>query len=131
MEKADIKDLKKRYLIWLYKTTKESLDRIERKFTQLSIDKFLLKELKRHRSKKEIGKFIDEFSLYIENKEKEGLNLKFEDKAFHPQYSFLVFKLKAIEKAIVKVLGRAGLKEIKSLYEKEMIERILKSTDHK
>lgn len=127
MNKIDIKNLKKRYLIWLYKTTKESLDKIERKFTQASIDKFLLKELKRQDKQKRLDKFIDEFSLYLENKEKEGIGLKFEGKTLKPQYTFLVFKLKAIEKAIVKEFGKAGLKEIKSLYEKEMIERILKS----
>ena len=41
----DSRNLKKRYLIWLYKTTKEALDRIERKFTQADIDKFILMDM--------------------------------------------------------------------------------------
>ena len=45
MDAKEIKNLKKRYLIWFYKTTKEALDKIERKFTQMEIDKFILKEL--------------------------------------------------------------------------------------
>ncbi len=131
MDKSDSLNLKKRYLIWLYKIAKESLDKIERKFTQVAIDKFLLKELRGQGSERKIGKFVDEFSLYINNKEKEGLNLKFEGENLKPQYTFLVFKLKAIEKAIVKELGKPGLKEIKSLYEKEMIGRIPRSVEPK
>ena len=46
MDAKEIKNLKKRYLIWFYKTAKEALDKIERKFTQTEIDKFILKELK-------------------------------------------------------------------------------------
>ena len=47
MEKNDILNLKKRYLIWLYKETKEALDRVDRKFTQIEIDKFILEELQK------------------------------------------------------------------------------------
>jgi hypothetical protein len=47
-----------------------------------------------------------------------------------PEYSFLVLKLQAVEKAIRKELGNKTLEEIKALYEKEMTDRILKSTEH-
>lgn len=128
MDKKDLKNLKKRYLIWLYKMAKEALDKVERKFTQLEVDRFLLKELEKH---KELKKFSDEFKAYMENKEKEGLGLKYEGKNLKPEYLFLEEKLKAIEKAITKELGKDALAEIKQLYEKEMTERILKSVEHK
>lgn len=127
----DIKNLKKRYLIWLYKTTKEAFDRMERKFTQLDIDKFIFKELNKFDKTKRAEKFIDEFKAYIENKEKDGTNLKYEGSQLKPDYYFLSLKLKAIEKTIIKELGKKALKEIKSLYEKEMTERILRGTEHR
>jgi len=130
MDKQDIKNLEKRYLIWLYKTTKEALDKIERKFTQAGIDKLLLKELSAQDKARKAQKFIDEFRAYIENKEKNGLSLKFDGKELKTEYYFLNIKLKAIEKAIVKTLGKKALDEIKLLYEMEMVERILKSTEH-
>lgn len=131
MDKQDLKNLKKRYLIWLYKTTKEALDKTERKFTQLEIDKFMLKELNRLDKSGKARQFIADFSVYIQNKEKDGLSLKYDGKELKPEYYFLVLKLKAIEKAITKEFDKSTLKEIKSLYEKEMTERILKSTEHK
>jgi hypothetical protein len=131
VDKQDLKNLKKRYLIWLYKTTKEALDKTERKFTQLEIDKFMLKELNRLDKSGKARQFIADFSVYIQNKEKDGLSLKYDGKELKPEYYFLVLKLKAIEKAITKEFDKSTLKEIKSLYEKEMTERILKSTEHK
>jgi len=130
MQKADLKNLERRYLIWLYKTAKEAFDRVERKFTQLKIDRIILKELMTDRSSRKIAKFIAEFAAYIDKKEKEGLSLKYEGKELKSDYLFLERKLAAVEKAIVETLGSAGLDEIKSLYEKEMTERILKSTEH-
>lgn len=129
MNTQDIKNLKKRYLIWFYKVTKEALDRVERKFTQVEIDKFILKELSRLDKTKKAGKFIQEFQAYVENKEREGLALKYTGNDLSPEYHFLAIKLRAIEKAITKELGSKALKEIKALYEKEMTERILKSTE--
>ena len=130
MDAKEIKNLKKRYLIWFYKTAKEALDKIERKFTQTEIDKFILKELKSKNKDKKSDKFIAEFEAYILNKEIDGLGLKFDGKQIKPDYAFLELKLKTIEKAIVKELGKKGLDEIKSLSELEMTERILKSTEH-
>ena len=125
MDKKDINNLKKRYLVWLYKTTAEALDRIERKFTQLKIDRFILGQLKNSSRDKELKKFIREFESYIQKKEKEGLSLKYENKALKPDYKFLVLKLKVIEKAITGEFGKAGLRKIKDIYTHEMLKRII------
>lgn len=130
MNKLDLKNIKKRYLIWFYKTAKEALDKIERKFTQADIDRFILKELKRKGKDKTVESFIVQFEEYIQKKEQDGLALKFENKKLKPHYVFLVLKLEAIEKSITKELGKKALEEIKVLYEIEMIERILRSTEH-
>lgn len=130
MDKQELKNLKKRYLVWFYKTSKEALDKIERKFTQLEIDNFILKELKKENHGRRIDKFIEEFKEYIRNKESDGLGLKYEGKEFKPEYLFLLKKLKAVEKAIIKELGKKALAQIRLLYEMEMTERILKSTEH-
>ena len=131
MNKQDIKNIKKRYLLWLYKTAKESLDKIERKFTQSEIDRLILKELEKQDKYNKVKKFIGEFRIYIQNKEKDGLSLKYENKDLNPDYLFLVLKLKAIEKTIISELGRVGLKQIKSHYEQEMTERILRSAENR
>ncbi len=130
MNKKDIKNLKKRYLVWFYKTAKEALDKIDRKFTQVEIDRFILKELKKADKYNMLGSFTSKFADYIHKKEEDGLNLKFENKKIKPEYLFLALKLQVIEKAIVKELGKKGLEEIKLLYEIEMTERILRSTEH-
>jgi len=129
MEKQDVKNLKRRYLIWFYKFAKEALDKIERKFTQAQIDRMILKEL-RNKEKPGFIKLINEFEAYIETKEKAGIELKYDGSSLKNDYEFLVIKLAAIEKVIAKTLGLKALKEIKALYEKEMTERILKSTEH-
>ena len=101
MDKQGTKNLKKRYLLWLYKTNKEALDKIERKFTQLEIDNFILKELKKEDKHKRLNPFIDDFQSYLKKKQEDGLSLKYEHKELKPEYLFLAAKLKAIEKAIV------------------------------
>lgn len=130
MNKKDIKNLKKRYLVWFYKTAKEALDKVERKFTQVEVDRFILKELKKADKYNMLGSFTSKFADYIQKKEEDGLSLKFEDKKIKTEYLFLVLRLQVIEKAIVKELGKKGLEEIKLLYEIEMTERILRSTEH-
>lgn len=131
METNAAKNLKKRYLLWLYKTTREALDKIERKFTQLEIDSFILKELRKSDKDKKAKQCIDELEAYIQNKAKEGILLKYENKKeLKPEYFFLTLKLAAIEKAIVVGFGKKFLQEITTLYEMEMVERILKSTEH-
>lgn len=138
MEKQDEINLKKRYLIWLYKTTKEAFDSFERKFTQLEIDEFILQEMEKiirgsymPHEKKALEKFVNDFRDYIADKEKTSLAHKYKGKKINPEFIFLDAKLEAIEKAIEKELGKKTLDEIKALYEKEMIERILKSTEQK
>ena len=130
MIKQDTKNLKKRYLLWSYKTTKEALDRIERKFTQVEIDRFILKELRKKDKAGRIKSFINDFEAYVAKKEADGLNLKFANNELKAEYLFLVLKLEAIEKAIIKECGKKALVEIKALYEKEITERILRSTEH-
>ncbi len=131
MERQDIKNLKKRYLVWFYKQTRDALDRVERKFTQLDIDRLILEQLRKLDSKGKIKAFIDEFKVYMQNKEKEALALKYDGNAMRSEYYFLELKLLAIEKAIVKELGKPALKEIKQLYEQEMLNRILQERQQK
>ena len=129
IDKRDRKNLKKRYLIWFYKTTKEALDKIERKFTQAEIDQAILKDLKKTGKKIPINRSVEQFEDYIAKKKQDGLNSKFENKKLKPHYLFLEKKLAAIEKTIAKELGKDALKEIKRLYEIEMTERILRSNE--
>ena len=138
MDKQDLKNLKKRYFIWLYKTTKEAFDKYERKFSQLEIDEFILQEMEKElkdtympSENKEMEKHVNAFRNYIAEKEKGCLELKYKGKRTNPEFIFLDVKLNAIEKAIEKELGKETLEEIKMLYEMEMIERILKSTEQK
>ena len=132
MDKKDEKNLRIRYLTWLYKTTKEAFDRYERKFTQLEIDEFILKEMEKElkgsympQEKKPLEKLVNEFRSYIVEKEKACLQLKYKGKKIDPEFIFLDVKLNAIEKAIVKDAGQEGLTKIKAAYHEEMIKRIL------
>jgi hypothetical protein len=137
MDNQDIKNLKKRYFIWLYKTTKEAFDKYERKFTQTEIDKDILLEIENAlmgsylpHEKAELEKMVNNFQEYIAAKEKACLELKYQGLRTNPEFIFLDVKLNAIEKLITKELGRRGLEEIKALYEKEMTQRIFRSTEH-
>ena len=137
MNKQDVKNLRKRYLIWLYKTTKEAFDKYERKFTQTDIDKDLLLEMENEllgvylpHEKAQLEKFVNQFREYISAKEKSCLELKYQGKKTNPEFIFLDVKLNAVEKLITKELGRRGLEKIKALFELEMVERILRSTEH-
>jgi len=137
MKRRDIKNLKFRYLLWLYKTTKEEFDRLERKFTQADIDKKILRYMGENfnsrdlKSKNEARKLLKDFKEYIIKKEKDGRELKFEGRKLRPEYYYLLLKLRAVEKIIVEDLGRGALKEIKALYEHEMKRRIIEAQDHK
>jgi len=137
MNSQDEKNLKKRYFVWLYKTAKETFDRFERKFTQLDIDNDILAEMEKEllgaylpHEKDALQKQIDDFQNYIDEKEKSCAELRDQDKKINPEFIFSEMKLDAIEKVITRELGKKGLEEIKSLYEKEMTQRILKSTEH-
>ena len=45
--KDDANSLTQRYLFWLYKTTRDQTDKIDRKFTQLEVDKEIQKILEK------------------------------------------------------------------------------------
>jgi len=137
MNNQDVKNLKKRYLVWLYKTTKEAFDKYERKFTQVDIDTDILVEMEKEllgsylpHEKDALQKHINDFQRYIEDKERACSDLRDQGKKKNPEFIFLEIKLNAVEKVITKELGRRGLERIKSLYEIEMTERILRSTEH-
>lgn len=132
MDKKDEKNLEVRYLTWLYKTTKEAFDRYERKFTQLEIDAAVLKEMERElkgsympQEKKSLEKLVNDFRLYIAEKEKACLKLKYKGKKINPEFIFLDVKLNAIEKAVIKEAGADGLEKMKTAYHTEMVRRIM------
>ncbi|MDP2904928.1 MAG: hypothetical protein Q8O22_01325 [Candidatus Omnitrophota bacterium] len=138
MDKTDLKNLKKRYLIWLYKITKEAFDKFERKFTQLDIDKFILSEIENElqraylpQEKEAIKGFIADFVKYIGDKENACAEIRKGGQKINSELLFLDMKLHAVEKAITKELGKRALAHIKDMYEKEMTKRILKSTESK
>ncbi len=137
MKRRDIKNLKFRYLLWLYKTTKEEFDRIERKFTQVGIDKKIIRYMREHfnsrnvKKKNEARKLLKDFKEYIDKKERDGQELKFDGQKLRPEYYYLSLKLESIEKAVVEELGRRRLRKIKALYEHEMMQRIIEAQDHK
>ncbi len=131
MDGQDRKNLKKRYLVWFYKTAKEALDKVERKFTQVEIDTFLHREMLKADKDKLFRKQVDEFALYLEKKEEEGHGLKYDpDGGLKSEYAYLEARLEAVERAIRKEFGSVALQEIKGMYEAEMTQRILKSTEH-
>ncbi len=136
---ADQKNLIQRYLLWCYKTTKEDLDRIDRKFTQLVADAHILNTLKKLKEKSfdtdwpQFERYLDDFKGYIAKKQQEALTQKFCDpktRKINPQYLYLQIRLQAVEKTIVRLLGSASLKKIKALYEEEMTRRILEAEEH-
>ena len=125
------KNLIRRYLVWGYKTTKESLDRVDRKFTQLMVDDYVLHQLEKKTWT--TGIKLKEFKQYIINKRQEALQEKFADQAhtvFNPSYEYLQNRYRALERAIVYFLGKAELKRINKLYEQEMTQRILQAREH-
>lgn len=138
MDKGDLRNMKKRYLVWLYKNTKEAFDRYERKFTQLDIDKSVLNEIEEElkraylpHEKESIQGFINDFVKYISDKENSCAELRQAGKKTNAEFLFLDMKLQAVEKAIIKELGKRALARIKEMYEKEMTRRILISTETK
>ncbi|OGX28167.1 MAG: hypothetical protein A2787_06440 [Omnitrophica WOR_2 bacterium RIFCSPHIGHO2_01_FULL_48_9] len=129
------KKLIRRYLIWCYKTTKESFERVERKFTQLTVDDFIADELKSLKGKmrSDLDGPIKEFEEYMNKKEMSALSEKFADPqrgVFNKEYLYLKIRLGAIEKAVVFFLGKKELTAIHKLYEEEMTKRILQARDH-
>jgi len=138
VDDKDVLALKRRYLLWLYKTTKEAFDRYERKFTQLEIDRFILEEVSREcreeflpDEKRDMEAGLKAMRTYVADKENACMKLKYQGKKTDPEYLFLDIKLQAVEKTVIKELGRKELQRIKALYEQEMAERIIHSRDEK
>lgn len=131
MNKQSNLSLKKRYLVWFYKQTKEALDKVDRKFTQLEIDRYILEQVRKLDTGKAARDHIEEFRAYIQNKEKGALGRKYNGDELKPEYYFLQLKLQAIEKSIEKEFGKKGLDEVRFLYEREMIKRILEEREQK
>jgi hypothetical protein len=131
------KYLVQRYLIWCYKTTKETLEKVDRKFTQTQVDWFILNHIEKAQLQpqplSDYRQSIDDFKLYISDKEKDGLKQKYlngKEGAFNSNYLYLQNRLNAIEGAIRHFLGPKALAKINLLYEQEMTRRILESRDH-
>lgn len=133
------KDLLRRYLVWCYKTTKEELDKVDRYFTQLKADEFVLKRLrttKEYRSSdgdQGYKDMVDQFPAYMEKKKVNVLKGKFKNGragALNPDYQYLKNRFAALEGAIRHFLGAGELKKIKELYEQEMTRRILQAREH-
>ncbi len=135
MQQSDLhQDLIRRYLIWCYKTTRESFERIERKTTQIQVDEFLLSHLNQNlKLNKDDKKFIDDFKKYISTKKADEINQKYtssQKKTFNPQYLYLKNRLLAIEEAVKYFLGKSELKKIKKLFEAEFTQRIMNAKEH-
>ena len=132
---ANEKNLIRRYLVWCYKTTKEELDRIDRKFTQLEVDHFILKGLEQlpGSQRSAMQKYTEEFKAYIAQKKEAASVEKFNDSTqtqYPPKYLYLQSRFQAIEKAIQHFLGKTELNKIESFYEEEMTRRILTAREH-
>ena len=127
-------NLRRRYLLWCYKATKEDLDRIDRYFTQSLVDRRLLDVLLKNKvTGVAYQKKITDFQIYMETKEQKAFAKKYlnvKKKTLQPDYWYLQTRLEAIEQVIVEFLGRKELKSIQALYEDEMIRRIVESREH-
>jgi hypothetical protein len=131
----DKDSLHKRYLLWLYKMTKDELDKIERKFTQLTIDLELEKKLNEKAgrlssaARDSLKPFLSEWKEYIFTKESDAQKLKFDENGAElTPYLFLRLKLECIEAIIARRFGKKTLAFFKQLYEDIAIKRILEDT---
>ena len=115
MNAHDKRSLYKRYLFWLYKTTRTEIDKVDRKFTQLEIDRKIEKILS---ANKGISAQLKEWKDYILSKESDALKQKFaSDGSLDPGYRFLCLKLEAVEAITKKMFGARTLAEFKRLCE--------------
>jgi hypothetical protein len=115
------KALVRRYLVWAYKSTKESFDRLERKTTQLLADEFILGRLPRKGSEGYL-KLVDGYKEYIAKKKENPID--------PAQHEYLKNRLDAVEEAIRKFLGAKELARIEAAYEEEFTRRIWEARDH-
>ncbi len=124
------KALTRRYLLWAYKTTRESFERLERKTTQLKVDELIGQHLKAaHRSGKNLPQGYDalmnDFNTYVSTKRVDEAKLK-----SSADYAFLSHRLQAIEIVVKKILGAKALREFHLAFEEEFTRRILETRDH-
>lgn len=130
--------LYRRYLLWAYKSTRESFERIERKTTQLAVDESLKKHLQGVKPDLnashhiEYQRLLGEFNAYIDQKRKDEKEQKWskEGQGYSAQYAYLKARLEAIEQAINQILGPNAVKEFDRLFEEEFTRRILEAKDH-
>ncbi len=121
------KALIRRYLIWAYKSTKESFDRLERKATQLVADEHILSVLVKDTPSLDPSQasvymgLLEEFHQYILKKKNTPVP--------QAQHVYLKNRLNAVESAIVKFLGNGELKKIRAGYEEEFVRRIWEAKD--
>ncbi|MDE1921125.1 MAG: hypothetical protein KGJ09_06835 [Candidatus Omnitrophica bacterium] len=118
--KAHHRKLVGRYLLWAYKTTRESFERIERKTTQLLVDEYILGYFAAHKLR-----VPAEFRAYIAQKRKDELKLRQD-----PQYVYLQNRMRAIEAAVRHFLGPKEPARMQALYEEEFTRRILEAREH-
>lgn len=117
------KALIRRYLIWAYKSTKESFDRLERKTTQLMADDHILKGvLQQPTGGVEYQKLVGDYKEYIAKKQQTPVS--------QDQHLYLKNRLISVERTIKEFLGEKELKAIAAAYEAEFIRRIWESRDH-
>lgn len=134
----DERSLNKRYLFWLYKMTKDELDKIDRKFTQLEIDKEIQKLLKNRvrlvgkKTERCLEPFLKEWQEYIFQKASDAQKLKYiENGDENANYLFLHMKLESICRLIKVKFGNSMLKRCKQFYEEAAMKRILEDTSNK
>ena len=123
----------KRYLIWCFKTTKEDLDRVDRYFTQNTVDQYMLDHMYADQECEAIKDKVDDFAHYMEVKTSKANAQKFVDeqkKEIHPDYLYLQKRFEAIVAAIKHFLGDEALTEIVNSYEEEFTRRIWEAREH-
>lgn len=131
LEKADLRMLSRRYLLWFYKATKDEVDKIERKFTQLEMDREIEKLLEKEAkllgaaTSQGVAPHLKAWREYVFEKESEAQKLKFSDDGrIQPEYLFLHLKLKAVERVTTARFGRKTLCEFKKICETAAVKRI-------
>jgi hypothetical protein len=137
-EPDDVRSLQKRYLFWLYKTTKDELDRIDRKFTQLDIDREMLDVFRRRAVdardtvKGGVDAFVREWQEYVAGKEADARKLRFdEDGHIMASYYFLHLKLKTVLRIVRRRFGARTVGDFKRLYEEASMRLIVQDTSGK
>ena len=135
LSRAASHGLTRRYLLWMYKTTKDELDRIDRKFTQLDVDRFIadyffkFSDRLNKESRDALSPFFREWDEYIETKERDAEELKYVGpEELEAHYAFLHLKHQAILSAVRRFLGSKSIQEFQRLYEAKAIENILADT---